>query len=58
MDLAELIGNYCFPIAACVYLAWENRAQRQSHKEEADTMRTALEANTMAINRLVDRMED
>ena len=56
--LAELIGNYMFPIAACIYLAFENRDQRKSHREETAKLTEVLNANTVALTRLTDKMEE
>lgn len=56
--IMNMLSNYIFPIAACVFLAIENRDQRKSHGEEMDKMTKALNDNTLAITRLVDHMED
>ena len=56
--LAELIGNYAFPIGACIYLALENREQRRSHGETMQKLSNVLNDNTLAITRLTDKLEE
>lgn len=56
--LTELIGNYAFPIGACVYLAMENREQRRTHAETTQKLSTVLNDNTLAITRLTDKLEE
>lgn len=60
MDIQELytlIGNFCFPIAACVFLAYENRSARNDNKTSMANIMEVLERNTLAITRLVDKLE-
>ncbi len=53
----DLIGQYVFPIVACVALFAENREQRKSHREEMERFTTVIEANTLALTRLTDHLE-
>lgn len=57
MDWVEVFGNYVFPIAMCIYLLFENREQRKTHKEETNNLAQVIEANTLAIVKLSDKME-
>ena len=55
--ISELIGQYVFPIVACVALFAENREQRKSHREEMERFTTVVVANTLALKRLPDHLE-
>lgn len=71
MDLATLLGSYAFPIVACIAMAWyvkdsseKNRLATQElnkqHTNEMlafkDEIKTALNNNTIALNRLCERL--
>lgn len=62
------IGQYAFPIVACVVMGWyvkyiqDNYRKDISdisarHKEEMDKVTTALNNNTLAIQKLTDFIE-
>lgn len=67
-NLIQLIGNYGFPIVACIFIGWyvkytndKNREQLEKlqmlHREEVSEMTKAINNNTLVIQKLVDRME-
>lgn len=56
-EITTLIGQYCFPICACVALFLENRAQRNSHQTEMDKFAKVIEANTLAVTKLITLFE-
>lgn len=73
MDLATLLGSYAFPVVACIAMAWyvkdsseKNRLATQElnkqHTQEMlafkDEIKTALNNNTMALNKLCERLEE
>ena len=69
MDILQLIGQYAFPIVACVAMGWyvkdqgdKNREQldkiMEAHKVEVKEITTALNNNTLALQRLTTFMED
>ena len=69
MDILQLIGQYAFPIVACVAMGWyvkdqgdKNRQQldkiMEAHKLEIKEITSALNNNTLALQRLTDFMED
>ena len=69
MDILTIIGQYAFPIVACVAMGWyvkyqddKNRVQldkiMEAHKLEIKEITTALNNNTLALQRLTDFMED
>jgi hypothetical protein len=67
-QIFSVIGQYAFPIVACVLMGWyvkyiqDNYRKDISdisirHKDEMDNVMTALNNNTMAIQRLTDFIE-
>lgn len=65
MEWVEIIGNYGFSIAMCCAMAWyvkyitdkhreELNNMNQLHKQEMGDITTAVNNNTLAIQRLVD----
>mgnify|MGYP006886755924 CR=1 FL=1 len=71
MDIVSLLGNYAFPIVACIAMAWyvkdssdKNReVTQQLNKQHTDEMlafkdeiKTALNNNTLALNKLCERL--
>ena len=69
MDILTLIGQYAFPIVACVAMGWyvkdqgdKNREQlkdvMEQHREEMKEVTAAVNNNTLVIQRLVDFMEE
>lgn len=59
VDLAiQLINGVGFPIACTIALFYTQNTDRKQHKEEAAGFSTAIQNNTIAITRLVDKIED
>lgn len=73
MDIATLLGSYCFPIVACIvmgiYVKHITDANREDTKELnrehtkemtefKDEIKQALNNNTMALNKLYDRLDN
>lgn len=54
MDISTIIGQYAFPIVACIAMAWYIRDQSKSHREEMKEITKALHNNTLAIQHLTD----
>lgn len=72
MEVANLLGNYCFPIVACIVMARyvkyttdkqseETKLLNENHTKEMlafkDEIKRALENNTKAIEKLCDKIE-
>ena len=56
-DIATLIGSYAFPIVMCI-LMWSGITKKdEQHKEEMDTMKTAIDANTAVLKELIIKLE-
>lgn len=72
MDIMTLIGSYAFPIVACVIMAYyvkhitdinreDTKELNKQHTEEMllfkDEIKEVLNNNTIALNKLCDRIE-
>ena len=60
MDMSpiiEIISSLGFPIAACIYMAYINNKQSERHTEEIGELRKVVEANTLTVQRLVDKID-
>lgn len=64
-QIIELLGQYAFPIVMCLIMAWyvkdqadKNREDikqiNQQHQEEMSQVTSALNNNTLALQRLSD----
>lgn len=67
-SVVTLIGSLGFPIVACLGMAWYVKYQmdayskqvkeiREEHNKEIEKVTEALNNNTLAIQRLCDKME-
>lgn len=57
-DIINLLQNVAFPIAACCAMGWYVVRQDDKHTVETDALRTALENNTIAVTKLMERLDD
>lgn len=57
VDVANMIGNYGFPIVCCGAMFWYMIKKDTQHKEESENMRIAIENNTLVIQKLVDKFK-
>ena len=57
VDVANMIGNYGFPIVCCGAMFWYMIKKDSQHKEESENMRKAIENNTLVIQQLVDKLK-
>lgn len=68
-EIINIITNIGFPITACIGLCWyvkfiteqNNKTvedMRKEHKEEVTKMTEALNNNTLAVQRLIDKLDD
>lgn len=69
IDLLSLLGSYCFPIVACIfmfkYTTTSNEKYRtdiidmnNKHHEEMLLFQKSIDNNTNAINRFCERLEE
>ena len=68
MDWAQLIGSLGFPIIACIGMGYYVKYQTDSYRDEVKDMRTehkdeitkiteALNNNTLALQKLCDKLD-
>ena len=54
--LLQIIGSYCFPIVACVFMGWYIKYTTDKHREEIsrlnDQHKAEMESITTAIHNL------
>lgn len=64
IDILNILSQYCFPIVACVAMAWyvkysqdrsreDLRTTWNAHEAEIDKLTEAINNNTKAIDKLV-----
>lgn len=56
LDVSTLIGNYAFPIAACICMAGYVKEIQKEHGEEVAKLREVLERNTIALEKIVSKL--
>lgn len=67
-DIVTMITTVGFPIVACLFMGWyvkyqtdnyrsEVKDMQKEHKEEIQKVTEALNNNTLALQRLCDKME-
>lgn len=56
-EVVTLITNVGFPIGLTLILLWYIYDTNNKHKEEMDKMSEALSNNTLALTKLIDRLE-
>ena len=54
--IMQIIGSVGFPIAMCLAMFFYMIKQNELHKTEIDRITEALNNNTIALNRLHDKM--
>lgn len=54
--IVTIVSGLGFPIVACFGCAWYINKQSDSHKEEIDKITEALNNNTLALTRLIDKL--
>lgn len=56
-EVVTLITNVGFPVGLTLILLWYIYDSNNKHKEEMDKMSEALNNNTLALTKLIDRLE-
>lgn len=54
--IITLVQQLGFPIGMCLLLFWQNTKESERHKEETKQFTEALNNNTLAIQKLHDRI--
>ena len=56
-NIVTVISQVGFPIAMCLVMAWYVKYTNDQHKEEIDKITEALNNNTLAVQKLCERMD-
>ena len=56
-QLTPIISSLGFPIAACIALFWYLNKERESHKEEIDTLKNCINENNSVLSALKTLLE-
>lgn len=56
-EVVNLITNNAFSIVMCGLLFWKMDKQDKDHKEETQHLTDALANNTLALQKLADKMD-
>ena len=56
--ITSLIGSLGFPIAACIAMFSMLNKEREEHKAEMRQVTEAIQNNTIALQSLVDKLDD
>lgn len=54
--IVQLISSLGFPIACCIAMFWQNNKLNENHKAETTKLNEAINNNTIALNRLIDKL--
>lgn len=54
--ITTFISTVGFPIACCAAMFWQMNKQQQNTKEQMDKMTEAIANNTLAIQKLTDKL--
>lgn len=60
MEFMEIFSSFIstlgFPIVVCAVLFWYINKQEERHKAEIDKMTTALDNNTQALDKILNKI--
>lgn len=54
--IIQLISNLGFPIVCCGALFWKMNKQDENHKEEIGTLTSALNNNTIVLEKVCEKL--
>lgn len=55
-DITTLISGIGFPIVCSLLMFWQNNELNKQHRQESIELRKTIEANTLAIHTLIDKL--
>lgn len=56
-DVMQMITSVGFPIVACLGMAWYIKYLTDQHKAEMKTVETAVNNNTLVLQKIVDKLD-
>lgn len=55
--ISTMISSVGFPIAMCIILFYFYEKETEAHKQETNSLKDAINNNTLVIQKLIDRLE-
>lgn len=55
--VTQLVSSVGFPIALCIYMIYAMQKQSENHKTEINELTKTIENNTIAIVKLVEKID-
>lgn len=56
-DIVNAISTVGFPIAMCLILSYEIKGMTESHKEETNALKDALNNNTVVLEKILTKLD-
>ena len=56
--ITQLVSTVGFPIAMCALMAYYIKYTQDRHREEINSVREALNNNTIVLQKLVDKLDE
>lgn len=56
-NIISVVSQVGFPIAMCLVMAWYIKYANDQHKDEISKITEALNNNTLAVQKLCERMD-
>lgn len=57
-DITTIISGVGFPIVCSLLMFWQNNELNKAHREETSELRKTIESNTLAIQTLINKLEE
>lgn len=55
--ITNAIGTLGFPIFMCLLMYYQNTKEAENHKNEMDSLKDALNNNTVVLQKLIDKLD-
>ena len=56
-SIVSIISQFGFPILVCLVCFWYIYNENKNHKAEMNQMAEAINNNTIALNKLIDKLD-
>lgn len=56
-EIAQIISTVGFPIVMCLILLYEVEEMNESHKEETNSLKDALNNNTVVLEKILTKLD-
>lgn len=58
LDIIQAISSVGFPIVACIGMGWLLKKEQDYHREETDSLKEAINSNTIVMTELKQLLID